>query len=164
MDRRSLVSLLGAVGIGGTTGCIRRIDSRITDPGDRTVALVAQDEVGETHHLDIQVEMVEPTISSSQTARIRVTTANRGGKRALSVGSAPLCDIFNRADGGSDDPRACGSNQPGRPITSVGSPADGFVTDRRTNHGGFPRLPVVRKGTSKTNRLLPSTRFGTIIR
>lgn len=104
MDRRSLVSLIGAVGIGGTAGCIRRIESRIVDPGERTVALVAQDEVAESHRLDVHVEMVEPTISSSGTARVRVTTANRGEKRALSVGAAPPCDMFNRTDGGSDDP------------------------------------------------------------
>lgn len=146
MDRRRLVSLLGAVGIGGTAGCIRQIESRITNPGNRTVALVAQDEVDERHHLDIHVEMVEPTISSSQTARIRVTTANRGGKRALSVGSAPPCDIFNRSDGGSDDPPGLWLKPTGT-TDSLGRLPGKWVRDRPQNKPrGFPAVACGPKG------------------
>jgi len=53
--------------------------------------------------MQIAVKILEPTVTDSHPARVRVTTTNTGSKRAFSIGNSG-CGLFNRDRGESDDP------------------------------------------------------------
>lgn len=77
----------------------------------RTVALESQDEVPDSHRVSIDLEVLEPAITTAHTARIRLTVTNEGPARSLSVG-ADNCNLFNRDYAGSDDPAGLWLYQP----------------------------------------------------
>lgn len=95
----------------------------LTGDGDihRRVALADQDTVLDGLQVRIEVEVLEPAIRDAHTARLRITTTNEGGRRALSVGTGP-CRLFNRA--------ASTSNPSG---LILHAPASSLHIDRETN-------------------------------
>lgn len=101
MNRRTLLRKLGGSGLLGLCGCVSppASSSPSTDsvPEDvqRRVSLNGQDTVPEEANLRIEATVLEPTITDSQTARIRVTTTNTGSARRISV-STGNCALFNR--------------------------------------------------------------------
>ncbi|WP_178917155.1 hypothetical protein [Natronomonas gomsonensis] len=67
------------------------------------VELHDQDAVAEPYEVTIAVELLEQTVTETHPAHVQITTTNEGPDRALSIGSG-RCSLFNRSDGGSDDP------------------------------------------------------------
>lgn len=103
MDRRTLLATLGGAGVVGLAGCQRLREIRSDDDGRRRVTLASRDAVPEPHEVSIDVEVLEGAITPERTARLRLAVTNEGADRALSAGEG-MCNLFNRARGGSDDP------------------------------------------------------------
>lgn len=104
MQRRAFLANLGAIGTVGVAGCanpLAKISGGAGHPVELTLADVdtVLSEVG----VDIQVELLESTVTDSEPARLRVTTTNTGPKRTVGVGDG-RCGLFNRSAGGSDSP------------------------------------------------------------
>lgn len=109
MKRRRFLSVLGVGGVAGFPGCLSSAHQAAgTTAGDgeiqRRVSLADQDSVADDRELRIEVEVLEPTITLAHTARLRITTANDGAERKVSIGTDG-CELFNRSRGGSDRPR-----------------------------------------------------------
>lgn len=84
-------------------GCLKEGSPAGDGEIQRRISLSAQDSIADEHQIRIDAEILEPTITESHTARIRITTTNEGSKRALPVASDG-CELFNRAKRGSDEP------------------------------------------------------------
>jgi hypothetical protein len=102
MKRRGVLFALGGAGIIGFTG-YQMSGVGATHGPKRTVSLISQDDIPDRCEMNITVEVLQDEITSSQTARLRVTTTNTGRTRAFSIGG-DSCFLFNRSKGGSDEP------------------------------------------------------------
>lgn len=130
MRRRTLLRTVSGTLAVSLAGCTSNIDqdnsptptsdtstsptptsAKPSDARQRTVMLESQDEVPDTHQVSINVDVLEPAITNSHTARIRLTTINEGPARSLSVGP-DQCNLFNRNRAGSDDPAGLWLYQP----------------------------------------------------
>ena len=100
MNRRDVLRAIVATGGVGCAGCVSGA-SPSTD--ERRVSLDEQDSVPGEHDIQIEVEVLESTVTASGTAQLRVTTTNEGPQRALSVGTEG-CAILNRQDCLSEPP------------------------------------------------------------
>lgn len=103
MKRRDVIIAFGG---GGATGLASShvLPSVFGDEDvQRRVALASQDSVADDHEIRIDVEILQPTITATHTARLQITTTNKGPKRAISIGTDG-CALFSRSDGGSDEP------------------------------------------------------------
>jgi len=173
MDRRKF--LCGAAtGLGFVTGCVSdesgsgpeptaddqrpSATTRVSDGKvQRRVSLASVDEVPNKYSLNIKVELLESTVTATHTARLRVTTTNKGKKRQISIGK-DRCSIFNRNKGKSTPPGLW-----------LYSPEDAenfernghrWKRDRDPNapQGGFPgyecNSPVYATGDSVTSKYL----------
>lgn len=123
MRRRAVLLSVGGALAGSVAGCNSSTGTNAsptpsptassiptTTPSDsskselqRTVVLDDQDTVPETHQVSIDVDVLDPAITSAKTARIRLTITNEGPQRAFKVGPDD-CNLFNRGQAGSDDP------------------------------------------------------------
>ena len=109
MNRRSALTALGSIGAGTLAGCVgvpRSISSDSSpesDSDNHTVSLDSQYAVPSKYGMEISVEVLEPEFTAEHPAKIQITTTNNGDKRFLSTG-ADRCYLFNRSQGGSDDP------------------------------------------------------------
>ena len=102
MKRRSVLFALGGAGILGVSG-YQMSGMGATHGPKRTVSVSSQDDIPDRYEMSITVDVLQDEITSSQTARLRVTTTNTGEKRGFSIGKHS-CSLFNRSRGGSDDP------------------------------------------------------------
>lgn len=102
MMRRHVLSIFGSGGVIGLAGCLTGGSSG-GGSLQRQVSLADQDAVAGDHELRINVELLEPSITDTQPARVQITTTNEGPRRALSIG-IDGCVLFNRDRGGSDEP------------------------------------------------------------
>lgn len=103
MDRRALLTSVAATGVVGGTGCQRLHAFTSENDGQRKVQIETQASVSATHQLTIAVDRLEQSMTDAHPARIEITTTNEGPPRAVSVGQEQCC-LFNRSDGGSDNP------------------------------------------------------------
>ncbi len=110
MQRRSLLSTLGAAGVAGLAGCLAGGNS---GSHQRRVSVADQDSLVDDHAVRIAPEVLEPEITDEHTARVEITTTNEGPKRALSVDTGD-CAPFNRGERGSDDPPGLWLHDPNR--------------------------------------------------
>jgi hypothetical protein len=104
MNRRDYLAglTLGlSSGLGGCQG-IRGAEGK---SDTRTVTIVDQDSVTAVPSFEITVEVLEETVNTDHTARLRVTKHNQGDTRRVSLGATGNClTLFDRSEGGSDDP------------------------------------------------------------
>ena len=103
MDRRTVLGALGGAGVAGISG-YWVFGEHATHGATRTVSLTAQDGIPDRHDIAITADLIEDTITSSRTARIRLTIGNTGPERAFSPAGSGRCSPFNRSYGGSDEP------------------------------------------------------------
>lgn len=103
MNRRALLSSVATTGLLGVAGCQQFRAITGDDNTQRVVKLADQDSGPESHQVRITVDLLEQSVTDAHPARLEVSTTNEGPRRALSVGRE-LCSLFNRSDGGSDDP------------------------------------------------------------
>ncbi|WP_224334882.1 hypothetical protein [Haloprofundus halobius] len=110
MDRRALLAVVAA----GLSGCVAdpplasadgSNESRNREPPEnadpdaqRWISIASTDEIPEEAELEIDAEVVEPNVTPEKTARVEVTTTNRGAARKLSH-REEMCSIFNRDRG-----------------------------------------------------------------
>lgn len=129
MKRRDLLSTMAGASAVGIAGCLDERGEDATQPLSdlpnttqcqpsdkqappsteeteqiqRQVILSCQDSLHEGYQMQINAEVLKPTITADHTARLRVTTTNNGPKRAFSIGTGG-CDLFNRSRAASDEP------------------------------------------------------------
>lgn len=132
MKRRRLLSALGSSGIIGLAGCVnagyRAVGAAFGDGEiQRKVSLADQDPVADDLGLQIDVELVESTITDTQPARLRITTTNEGPERKVSIGD-DRCGLLNRDGGGSDEPVGLWLYRPER-ARHIKREADRWVRD-----------------------------------
>lgn len=103
MDRRTVLAGLSGIGVVSLSGCSRF--RSVTDPAtdERTITVESVDDTPQEHAVSIDVSMLHESVTAEQPARLRVTTTNTGRRRAISI-SQGRCSLFERWDGGSDDP------------------------------------------------------------
>jgi hypothetical protein len=103
MNRRTVLGALGGAGVAGVSGYW--VFGRPGKHGaTRTISLTAQDDIPDRHGMEISVDVLEDTITSSRTGRLRFTIGNTGPNRAFSPAASGRCSLFNRSHGGSDEP------------------------------------------------------------
>lgn len=117
MNRRQLLSgicggstilLAGCTETSGSQDSPSATDTKLepTPPsGDvqRRVTLVGQDSAPDQTAIELTAEVTQPWVTAERTALVRISTTNRGSKRAFSVGE-DRCAIFNRVQKKSDEP------------------------------------------------------------
>jgi hypothetical protein len=103
MDRRTLLTTAATTCVVGVSGCQRLRGLTTDDTGRRVVEIHDQDAVTESYEVTIAVELLEQTVTETHPAQLQITITNEGPDRALSIGR-DRCGLFNRSDGGSDDP------------------------------------------------------------
>jgi hypothetical protein len=119
VKRRDLLCRLGVVGIAGLSGCSVSLgrstesDSSLwatpsektmtlgAGPHRRRISLVEQDQVPAKYDMDLDVEVLQPTVTEEHPARLRVTVANEGEARRLEPASAD-CGPLRHENTGSD--------------------------------------------------------------
>ena len=69
----------------------------------RRVSVANVEEVPERYQVDIDVELLESTVTAGHTARLRITTTNEGSRRKISIAEGK-CGPFNRLSGLSETP------------------------------------------------------------
>lgn len=155
MKRRTLLAVLGTTGVAGLAGCLGRsqpsstkptatvtanststTDATTTAEGEiqRRISLASQDSVPNKYNIEINATVLEPLITTTHPARVRITMTNKGSRRALSVWGE-TCDLFNRSRGGSDAPRGLWLHDPEQ-AASIERKEGKWVADRQTD---FPR-------------------------
>lgn len=101
MNRRSALRGLAGSGLLALGGCVSapgtspRSSESPSGRVQRRLSLSGQDTVREGAELRIEASVLDPTVTDSQTARIRVTITNDGPSREISV-STGRCALFNR--------------------------------------------------------------------
>jgi hypothetical protein len=103
MNRRTLLTTTATTCVVGVSGCQRLQGLTTDDTGRRVVELHDQDAVADSDDVTISVELLEQTVTEAHPAHVQITTTNEGPDRALSIGP-DRCGLFNRSNGGSDDP------------------------------------------------------------
>lgn len=137
MHRRTLLAAVGGASVAGLAGCQRLRGTWSDDDGRRRLALASQDAVPEPHEVSIDVELLDGTITTERTARLRLTVTNEGSPRAISAGEG-MCNLFNRHRGGSDDPAGLWLYRPSK-TGGLERRGDRWVEDRRPSEPrGFP--------------------------
>lgn len=132
MKRRTILVIAGGPLAGSLSGCISNsLGSESSTPTDdptttpsptstkspentrqRTVTLESQDGVSETHQVSIDAELLEPAITTTETARLRVTMTNEGQTRAFRSKGGDCKRLFTGVMAGSDDPAGLWLYQP----------------------------------------------------
>ena len=69
----------------------------------RRVSVANVEEVPERYQVDIDVGLLESTVTAGHTARLRITTTNEGSRRKISIAEGK-CGPFNRLSGLSETP------------------------------------------------------------
>lgn len=130
---------------------------RTATPADadtlRRVSVAERDAVDDDHAVRMNVEVRRRRVTDRRTARFAVTTTNTGPRRALSVGSGG-CALFNRSEGGSDDPAGLWLYRPER-AASVDRAGSEWRADRPADasrvYQAYGCLPVAYgPGESRT--------------
>lgn len=128
MNRRSFLAFLGSTATLSVAGCTRAGSTSSPDTDQRVVRLDTVDDLSAEHDVEMTVELLQSRIDSEQTARLAVSTTNRGECRALSV-APEMCALFNRNQGGSDHPEELWLHRAG--TTDVSNrDGDRWVADR----------------------------------
>ena len=110
MNRRDLLTSLGAAGTAGIAGCIGTSDSEPSEESypegkQRRVTLAGQDTVSDGHELSLNIEVRRALITHAETAHLRVRATNEGQTRGISFTETDKCALFNRSKGLSDEPQ-----------------------------------------------------------
>lgn len=103
MNRRSLLKQFGSLGVIGLSGCVSpptegsdtQTSSTSSQNVQRRVSIAEQDSIPDEYQLQIEAQMLETTLTDSQTARIRITITNNGPARGIPVAKEG-CALFNR--------------------------------------------------------------------
>lgn len=150
MNRRSALATLGSIGAGTLAGCIsapQATSSNTTPEGNSsnpTVSLDSQYSVPSEYGVDISVKVLEPEFTAKHPAKIRITTTNSGEERFLSIG-ADRCYLFNRGQGGSDNPSGLWLHDPDT-SEYIDRKDDQWVADKPSNQSrGFPSYGCMMK-------------------
>lgn len=98
-----MLGALGGAGVAGISG-YWVFGGHATHGTTRTVSVTAEDEIPDQHDIAITADLIEDTITSSRTARIRVTIRNTGPEGVFSHAGSGRCSRFNRSHGGSNEP------------------------------------------------------------
>lgn len=114
MNRRALLAVVAA----GLSGCVADPSLASADGADdskspetpenadpkaqRWISIASTDEVPENAELDIIATVTEPNVTAEKTARVEVTTTNRGSAQQVSHGTDG-CSIFKQDRGVSVD-------------------------------------------------------------
>ena len=150
-EKRPSTTVGGARTIDGTPG----VDGE--NEIERRISLAGVDDVPEQHRLTIEVKLLESTVTTDHTARLRVTTTNKGAKRQISIADG-RCSIFNRGEGESTPPGLWLY----RPEDAENFERDGHRWRRDRDPNGPPRgyaaygcnSPVYATGDSITSKYL----------
>lgn len=145
MHRRRILRRLGLGGVVGLGGCVRPpssdSQSRAAPPTDpppprlqRRVSLDDRIAVPDRSGLRIEPRVVEPAITDSHTARIRVTVTNTGPARGIPA-STGGCALFNRYSQVSDPRGLWLGREPGDPYVTQSGPR--WIADPPEN-GAYP--------------------------
>jgi len=110
MKRRTLLTTLAGGTVAGLGGHL--LAGAADEDLQRRVSLASQDAVPDDYEITIDVEVVESTVTNLRPARVRITTTNEGPKRAISIRGKVGCVLFNRENGGSDEPPGLWLHEP----------------------------------------------------
>jgi len=134
VNKRDLLTSLGAAGTAGIAGCSGTLDSVLSDGSypegkQRRVTLASQDTVPDEHNLSLNIEVRRALISHAQTAHLRVRATNEGQTRGISFTEDARCALFNRTGGLSDDPQGLVLHSPSV-AEGIERPENQWVRDR----------------------------------
>ena len=113
--RRTLLAALGS-GTATLSGCSALAPGGDAGDLERRVSLAASDALPDEHALRIDATVTRPAVTAENPAQLRIAVTNAGPRRALSVGTDG-CALFNRGEGGSDEPPGLWLHRPARAAT-----------------------------------------------
>lgn len=128
MNRRMVLVALGSAATLSVAGCTQAGSTSSPDTDRRVVHLDTVDDVPAEHDVEVSVELLHASIDAEQTARLSVSTTNTGERRAISV-SPDMCALFNRNQGGSDNPEGLWLHRAGS-TDGIERDGDRWVADR----------------------------------